>query len=343
MALAANHAALFFSGLALIYLADFTVYLTKYGAKLRKLLKVPFLIITLTSLTPLVVKGIQRQEDVYAIHFGALAPLYFFVLSSSFIFAFLVLLRSYLKSKGRERTRILAVLVSLIVTILFNMITNFVIPVISGSFSLTTIGPLSTIILVLGIFYSIVKHKLFNIRLIVARSLAYILLISALTGMYALVVFGVASSYFEADSNIADKVIPIFTALILAATAPFFRRLFDKLTNSIFYRDAYDPQSFLDELNKTLVGNIEIGILLRHTAAVIETNLKTACYIYVRETEATPARIMGTSQMRIKSDDIKIIKSELSTIRHKTVVAEDLEEHYDELKKVLDEYNIAVV
>lgn len=111
----------------------------------------------------------------------------------------------------------------------------------------------------------------------------------------------------------------------------------------VFSRDSYDPQLFLDQLNKTLVGNIEIGILLRHTALVIEENLNAECHIYVKETETAPSRIMGSTKKELSQTDLKLMQSELATIKDKVVATQSLGDHYFSLKKTLELNDIAVI
>jgi hypothetical protein len=148
-------------------------------------------------------------------------------------------------------------------------------------------------------------------------------------------VFGLARNLFDKDSVYSQQILPIIAALFVAATAPYFKRLFDRLTNKFFFRDAYDPQVFLDRLNKTLVGNIELGILLRQTTEVIQENLKCEiCLIGVRETDTTPFRIVGSTGPSFKVLDMQFVSKELARIGKKVISTDDLGQSHEKLKQV---------
>ncbi len=253
------------------------------------------------------------------------------------------LLKKYRHSSGNERRQLKLVVSGLVTTFGLIFIGNFLLVVTLHTTTFIALGPTYMLIFSGILAYGIVKHKLFNIQLIVARSVGYVLSLGLLVLVYSLITQTLlklfASSNSDTLSLIASGVPLIFATLIYQP----FRVFFDKQTNRIFYRDAYDPQMFLDQLNKTLVGNIEIGILLRHTATVIEENIKADCHIYVKETETTPSRIMGTSKMELKKQVFKLLCDELATISTKTVVTDTLEPHYNDLKKALETNNIAII
>lgn len=257
----------------------------------------------------------------------------------------LALTNIYKTSKIRQgiesqqaRTFFWGYIIASLTGILFNLVLPFV-----GNYSLIWLGPLATVIYVFSVGYSIVKHRMFNIRLVVARSLAYAFSISIMLLAYAGSTYFLADSAFD-NSNQQVKDISILILVIFASVSYSpIKKFFDRITNNIFYRDAYDPQTFLDQLNKTLVGNIETGILLRHTATVIEQNIKAACHIYVKQTDTTSARIMGTTKMTLSTRDTSLICEELTAIAEKVVVTDDLQDHYVTLKKVLEANDIAVI
>jgi signal transduction histidine kinase len=209
---------------------------------------------------------------------------------------------------------------------------------------LNIIGYAGLLVLVIFIYFAITQKRLFDIRLIVARSFAYILLGSVLVSIYAALIFGLANRFLSRESILVSEVLPIVVALFIAATAPFFKRFFDKVTNRVFYRDAYDPQAFLDQLNQTLVGNIELGILLRHTSRVIEENLKSNfCFVCVCETPKTKLRIIGVDNPALKKSEMEFIKSELLDLDQKTVLTDDIAGSHHKLKELLVSNEISVI
>src|SRR5690606_291040 len=110
---------------------------------------------------------------------------------------------------------------------------------------------------------AIAKHGLLNVKLIVIRSLAYILTLLTIVSGYVLVVFGVVGELFGfSDVSRSQEILYIVVTLIFGFSLSPLKRFFDRLTNRLFYQDAYDPQVLLDGLNKVLVGNIDLDVIL---------------------------------------------------------------------------------
>lgn len=257
--------------------------------------------------------------------------------------AFRALIKKTRKAAGIQKTQLQILLFASFLTWVLVPITNFAITPLLQTTIFIKIAPIYTLLFASIIAYAIVAKKLFDIKLVVARSIAYLLSLVVIGSAYGGTVY-ILSEVFEDTINLnSQRALLIAFALVTALFFQPIRGFFDRVTNKVFFRDAYDPQSFLDQLNKTLVGNIEIGILLRHTAIVIEENIKADCHIYVRETETTPSRIMGTSKMQLKTRAFELIRDELATIPDKVVVTDELEGHYADLKKALESCNVAVI
>lgn len=272
--------------------------------------------------------------------------LYIFAITGSIVAILYKLYAAFhnFKKGSKQQDAIKIVAYTIFLTITYSALINVLIPSLSGSRNSIDLGIFAVAIFAFGLALSIAKYSFLDIKMVVTRTGVYIAALGVLVGNFALLSAFIAHNTFDANNG---ESIVVFsnTAMFIVAILiyPEIKKFLDKVTNKFFYRDAYEPQLFLDQLSSTLGGNIEIGILLRHTAAVIEQNIKADCHIYVKETEKTPSRIMGTSQMELKSQDFNLIRDELATIADKTVVTEQLAEHYREFKKALESSNIAVI
>ncbi len=235
-------------------------------------------------------------------------------------------------------------LVTIVASMLFGMAFNLVLPWL-GNYDLIWVGPQFSIIFVIGTAIVIVRHKMFDIRLIIVRSLGYVLSIGFLILGLAL-----ASSLFiqRLFENSGNSWIPttlnavIFVVAVL--TYPSVKKFFDRITNRFFFRDAYDPQEFLDQLNKSIVSNIEIGILLRRTTAIIQENIKSSfLQIVIPKTESTEERIVGTVDGKYSDHEINYMRGRLVGLGRKIVTVEDLGPDEDELQKIFNKHDIAVL
>src|SRR5690606_28731081 len=117
-------------------------------------------------------------------------------------------------------------------------------------------APASLIFFILFAGIAIVRHKLFDIRIFVARSLAYALVVATLASLYVAGTFGLTALLIdEAKVTSAQNLLNMLIALFLATTFQPIKRFFDRLTNNLFYRDAYDAQGLLDRLSTALVSH----------------------------------------------------------------------------------------
>jgi signal transduction histidine kinase len=341
-----NIGAYFFAMMAVIFIAifSFSFQQTLKSRRLFRYLLFSFIFSAGLSLTPAVHGSVKLVNGELQFESGQLTGLYLLIILTYLYLSVRHLSRVAKTSSTQVSKQARTILWGLAVSVSLIAIVNGIIPLITGNFSSTKLGPLCTVFMIYAFGYSIVKHKLFDIKLVVARTIGYVLSIGTIIAAVMAIVVTQAQLISGSDQvELRKEILPLFFAVLMGISFPSIKRFFDRLTNRIFYRDAYDPQLFLDELNKTIVGNIETGILLRHTANVIEDNLKAACHIFVKETEVTSARILGTSRKEIDDASLEVIKAELATIKDKTVLADNLEEHYENLKQELDANDIAVV
>lgn len=308
-----------------------------------KALKILLWLFIIIELTPWFITSVFMELGVSNVMTGPLYIIFPFYLVFVLGSGVAILVRKAQHSGEPYRTRAVLVLTGIVIMVFVGMITNLLLPSIQGTNSYANIGTLSTVIFVGFTTYAIIKKRLFDIRLIVARSLAYILLISTLTTLYFGMMLGLTVYLVPHSVVLVQQIAPLFAAVIIAATYPELKRRFDKLTNDVFYRDAYDPQSFLDELNQTVVTNIELGILLRRTAAVIEANLKCEFALFSIFDDDDNPRFLGSSGSGQNGRGLQFIREDLQGVKRKIVLTDDIESSRHSLGHTLKKNDIAVV
>jgi signal transduction histidine kinase len=122
------------------------------------------------------------------------------------------------------------------------------------------------------------------------------------------------------------------------------KKFFDRKTNQIFYQDAYDPQGFLDQLNQTLVSNIELEKLLKTCSQIIADNLKADyCMFGIKETGVRGIRTVGTVKKDFHPDDIARARKITPHLGTNVIVADYLPPEADKFKQILTKNDVAVV
>lgn len=343
----ANHLVLFFSSLSLFLLGQVVVLIAndKFFLKHARPIAVINLLIALLTLTPLVITGSTVHENISGIIFGPLAFTYFLTLTGNAAIVFISLVRGLKRSSGNEYARLLIILYSLVIAIGITLIMNAVIPFIFNSFSFTNIGALSAIFGTVGIAYTIIRHQLFNVRLVVARSATYLLLLVSLSAIFAGIVFTITSIFFSSqDTSTGVKVTYLFVALAMSLILQPLKRFFDRSTNKLFYRDAYDSQELLNDLNRSLVTTIDLKELLSRSSKIIGETLKTEyCTFAIREAEKDKVVLTSTEERGFDQEALQGIFNYSKHLSGKTVVAEELEAPKSHLKELMQKNSIAIL
>jgi signal transduction histidine kinase len=204
--------------------------------------------------------------------------------------------------------------------------------------------PLSALFMTVTIIYSIIRHRLFDIRLVVARSMGYVVSVTVLAAAYGLIVFSIANYVFGLHIPLTDQ---IFLSFATGLAGLLFQRpikLFDKATNKFFYRDAYDVQELFGGLNKTLVSSLNLDYLLKHVSAILMNNLKSESALFViKGGEDGQYRVIGTAQPNYDRQNIARVHSLMSSVHQGILVADLMDEKQASLKQAMEHNNIAVL
>ena len=303
---------------------------------------IPLMTVSILLMTPLGITAADVSETGIAIKEAGIAYYPYIILAGLYIIAsvFLLVQNSY-RTKNisdKRRNRI----------IIGGLSQAFVLIVGSSVFLATNkvaqiVVPISFLLLVVAFAYAIIKHRLFDIKLIVARSLGYILTLSTLVGGYALSIFVVSSIVLKHSTvTTAEQAVYIILTLVFGFSLSPLKKFFDRLTNRLFYRDAYNAQDLLDKFNKILVGNIDLDTILKQSADIIAGTLKAEFAAFlIRETEGTSRRASFSKIVELNTDNILALKPKVKG-KTELFVADEIEDEHDRYKKVLGENNVAI-
>jgi len=345
-ALLANHLTLFASGVVLILLLLFSILLSgkKVSPPVIAGITILFIIYSL-SLTKWVFESIVRQDNVYAINFTNLGGLYFLAIFINIIAVIFVLLKGRKNATGIQKDRINTFLWGVGILIGINVATNALLPVLGNQYALTSFGPLSGVVVVYTLWLSIVKHRLFDIQLVVARSMAYVLSIAVLVGVYFLASFLVINNLITDSTD--NLLYEIATASLLVVGALLFapiKKYFDRLTNKVFYRDGYDSEAFLAEVNKIVVSNVDADMLLKRVSNVITDRLKTEFTLFgLYKTSYVERRMVGVGDTTLDQEGFADLAGFMGTHTDRVLATLDLSPEMIDLKHILQGHDIEVV
>lgn len=245
-----------------------------------------------------------------------------------------------LQQKKQSRLIIGGVAISLAISLIANF---FLIDTSYSDYTILATGP-SIIFFVGGIGIAIIKHRMFDIKLIVARTMGYALSIIMLATLYGVLAFNIVDMFSSSLSKSGQQVVYTLLAVVLAFTFQPLKKFFDRLTNKLFYRDAYDSQELLDGLNKILVSTLDINKLLKNSAEEINKSIRSEFVLFgIKKIEGSPQRIVGTNERQFSQQEIGFVRTITPKIRQKSIIVDELEDSEPKLREVLHKNGIALL
>ncbi|HET9721492.1 MAG TPA: ATP-binding protein [Candidatus Saccharimonadales bacterium] len=226
-------------------------------------------------------------------------------------------------ARGQTRRQLLYITGASTVLFVISPITNFVVTLSAKTTTFVQLSPFYTLLFGAFITYAIVAQKLFDIRAAVARSVAYVLLLGTLTAAYLAVFFGVVKVVFAGPSHETVREIALIVMMLpIVVSFQALKRYFDRFTNQLFYRDAYDTQEVLDKLGTVISAEIDLGRILSGTRTVL-TNALNAEFMEFLLFEGN-APTLESPERRIAEEDIKTFGALLKHERHEVSSREAL-------------------
>lgn len=229
--------------------------------------------------TPLVVSGVQPRIAQGVTHGfdvirGPAYPLYVAsVLAGSIgIVAFLLYLKR--KSRGRFRSQLGIILAGFGTMIFIGFTTGVVLPLVFGTSEPANFTYLGAFAVMAAFMYSILQQRLFDIRLAVARSLGYFLALTLIIIFYTFGIFSLSGVLFKDQADIGLRTYYVIAALFVAITFTPLTRFFSRITNRIFFRDAYDTEEVFRKLTASLVGAVDLELLASVAGKILQNAIK---------------------------------------------------------------------
>ena len=225
--------------------------------------------------------------------------------------ALLILVRTYSARRHRlgnpYRTGLKLVAGSIGFGMSFGIVFNLLLPAL-GVYSFIWLGPVGIIPSAFIFWYAILRHGFFDIRLIVVRTLGYVLSIITLAVVYLLLAYLVSFVFLQSSlaTGVSFSPVNVLFALMLAFIFQPVKMFFDKITNSIFYRDRYNPEEFFALLSNVLSTTTDLRSLLERASDVISMTFKsrqTFFFIRYETTRHLSAGSAGHSSFLVEEAD----------------------------------------
>jgi signal transduction histidine kinase len=188
--------------------------------------------------------------------------------------AFIALFLKYIKSTGLRKTQIRYFLLGIILTFSLMVVTNLFFVVILKISSFVIFGPMFSLILVSFTAYAIVKHRFLDIQFLVARSVAYALLVFLIATIYAAVIFAAEKFITRTPVSPASLFLSVGVALLITLSFQILKEFFERFTEKVFYQHGYDRQKLLEKLTHIMASTLELGHLVEKILFELQKKMK---------------------------------------------------------------------
>jgi len=307
------------------------------------------LLVVATIFTTNLVVDSSLTNKTLTVSYNALFWVYAGLALAYFIYALGALLYRRRHVEAREIRLLNIIFVGIFIALITNILSNVVFPELISSTStvkgLNAVGYAGMLVFVICVYLAITRQRLFDIRLVVARSLGYILSLVLLACFYGIIVFGLARFVVKLELSLGAQ---IFLSLVTGFTGLIFQPLhrgFDRFTRTIFYRDAYDPKELFDRLNKTLVSSLDIKFLMKQSVTIIEETVKADFALVGLKDSNGGQRIFANRRLEFAQAEIDKVRDLTPLFRNqKVIVADYLDDpRHNILRDIMINNNVGVI
>ncbi len=289
---------------------------------LYAIVTVPMIVLSFSEI--LAGKVTRADGQSYLFEYGTLSIVYALVMITGVVMIIINGFKFGSRVSEIEKKQAIYVVFGFIMSLVIGVFLAVILPIIDPLTKLDDLAPASLSFMIVFVSLAIVKHKLFDFRAAIARTIAYASVLLIVVLLYITLAFLLKNLLFpELQVTPQQLVSNIVLALLLVATVPQLRIYFNRTTNKIFFRDVYDPQTLIDDLNQTIVSNVDLEILLTRVAQIVNQYIKTSyCMFYIRPTAYVEARIIGEGRTDVDTSEITKLH-EITTIAKRKVIDVD--------------------
>lgn len=301
-------------------------------------LTVTIVVALLSLLTPFIDQNEVAVGDERIVTYGSLYFTWPIVFFANLLLGFIVLVIKIKKSTGFTRLQLSYLLLGFLLFIGIGGTMNVILPYF-GNYSLQQFGPLTTILFVGVTTYAIAKHRLLNIRLLVARSVVYSILVLLIGLAYSFVILFIGRTFFNITLAFNQEVIYLLLVLFIAITFQPLKEFVKQITDKFLYKGEYKPNILLSSLNNTMIQTIELEELIDNTLVEIVKGVhlsKGAVVIFKGDT------VYRKKTVGINSESFNDEANFIALAKYRRILVHQ-EEDDSEIHDLLEKMNVSVV
>ncbi|PIS42785.1 MAG: hypothetical protein COT24_01780 [Candidatus Kerfeldbacteria bacterium CG08_land_8_20_14_0_20_40_16] len=197
-------------------------------------------------------------------------PLFFF---TSAAISLWVLIKKYKKANNVTKLQLRYFLIGIFISLVIGFLANSLIPFITTDYTISKFGPFGVIFFIAFTAYAIIRHRLMDIRLVISRSLLYLILVAFVTTIFTFLTFFTATVFNDVLG--ANAIFTtFFVSLILVLTLEPLKKYIGQNTDKIFFKARIDYQNVLRMISEIISLEIDLNSLTYSVSKILKEELK---------------------------------------------------------------------
>jgi PAS domain S-box-containing protein len=245
--------------------------------------------LSVLSFSPWMIAGVVREPYGMRPLYGVLHPFFASYAIASFALAAITLAQQYRRLTGLKKIQAGHLFLAFIVPGILATTTNVIVPLVAGTSAYNGLGPVFSLGMIAMIAHAIIRHRLMDIRVVIQRSVVYLVTLLSSAALFVLLLFG---SKFLLPREHGFSVRDIILALIVAVAFHSVKSRVQHLLDLYLYREPYDYAGTLREASRTLAATIDLQEILGHVSQTLAPTLRPeGMSIYLLDSEDDEFRL----------------------------------------------------
>ncbi|MFA6573627.1 MAG: histidine kinase N-terminal 7TM domain-containing protein, partial [Patescibacteria group bacterium] len=242
----------------------------KYKRVVIELYSLATVFVALSFTTLFIVRVIERTYfNYWPVETGVVYPIFLFYFATVSYFSLRLIYKEYKKTDGLRSKQLLYMFVASLIGFIGGS-TNFV---LDFNLNIYPVGNFFVSFYAIIMAYAIIKYRLMDIKVIINRSLIYLILVAFVTASFTVLTLFTAK-YFNNEMGLNSIAVTFIVSLIIVTTLEPLKRFIAKNTDKVFFRGRIDYQQLLLMLSEVISLEIDLENLTRAVTGTLSKELK---------------------------------------------------------------------
>ncbi len=256
-----------------------------------------------------------------------------------------LLVRQALRATGQRRRQLTVVCTGVFTAGAVGIVFNLLLPAFND-YSFIWVGPLFSIVFLISTSFAMVRYHMFDLRVALARALAYLISLFWVVIMYAFALFLIGLTLFgQSPTSTFQNLVYLGLAIILTFTFQPIKRFFDKFSHRLFFKQPLDPEEVIQRFGDIILSEVELESLARSVFKLIDETFKpSAAALWVENPFKHSPEVIVSSRNALTAKNVRALVEELEPDQEAVIDADELDEtQQTRLAKKLEKLRIDLV